>query len=336
MPKIPLFSVIVPAYNSEQFIEGCAQSVLSQTESDFELLIVDDGSSDNTLSIIQKLSQQDSRIKVFHQENKGHTGARNTGLKNAIGSYVLFLDSDDGLEPDVLKKCRDAFQRDSSDLVVFGIFRYTPTQTNRFHNLVKDGHYHLQDPKNLILPTLLMSPNGNFTFPKSLSGKVFRRELIATCQLQIPPSILMGEDGLAFVHAVLLAKSVSVISDVNYLYYIRTDSVSHQKDPLAFQRFATLLQYYREAIVPLHPCISEQFERFVVAQLDTAARFLFRSGCNMKHFKKQWKQITAPDYIQKAIKSAQFDKKDEKGRKMCFKHFLQRHQLFWISRLLLK
>lgn len=336
MPNIPLFSVIVPAYNSEQFLSICIRSVLSQTEPDFELLIVDDGSSDNTLSILQKVSQTDSRIKVFHQENKGHTGARNTGLENATGNYVLFLDSDDGLEPDVLKRCKEVFQRDSSDIVIFGICQHFGIKTKQFQNLVPDGHYNLQEPDNGVLSNLLMAPNGTFTFPKSLSGKAFRRELITPCQLKIPSGIVMGEDGLSFVHAVLLAKSVSVISDVNYLYYLRTDSVSHQKDPLAFSRFACLLQYYWETIVPLHPCIKEQFDRFVVAQLDTATRFLFRSGCDRKHFKQQWKQITAPDYIKKAIQSARFDQKDKKGRKMNLKHFLQRHQLFWLGKLLLK
>ncbi|MBE7018668.1 MAG: glycosyltransferase family 2 protein [Ruminococcaceae bacterium] len=336
MTNNPLFSIVVPAYNSEQFLSMCIRSVLSQSESDFELLIVDDGSSDNTLSILQKLSQTDARIKVFHQENKGHTGARNTGLKNATGEYVLFLDSDDGLEPDVLKQCKNAFQKDSSDIVIFGICQHFGTKTKQFQNLVPDGHYNLQDLDNAVLPNLLMAPNGTFTFPKSLSGKAFRREIINPCQLKIPSDILMGEDGLAFVHAVLLAKSVSVISDVNYLYYLRTDSVSHQKDPLAFSRFTSLLQYYQETVVPLHPCISEQFDRFVIAQLDTATRFLFRSGCSLKQFKKQWKQITAPDYIKQAIQSAKFDQKDKKGRKMKLKHFLQRHQLFWLSKLLLK
>ncbi|MBR5239723.1 MAG: glycosyltransferase family 2 protein [Clostridia bacterium] len=336
MSKYPLFSVIVPAYNSEEFIKDCIQSVLIQTEVDFELLLVDDGSADNTYEILKQLAKKDARIKVFHQENKGHTGARNTGLTNATGKYILFLDSDDMLEPDVLKKCRDAFEEHSSDIVIFGIRQYTPKGIKQLQNLVKDGHYNLEDTENTILPQLLMSPKGDFTFPKSLIGKVFRKDIITPCQSQIPSDILIGEDGLAFVHAMLLAKKISVESDVNYLYYVRSNSVSHTGDRLALKRFSILLNYYWEQIVPLHPCIGEQFDRFVVAQLDTATRFLFRSGCDRKYFKKQWEQITAPDYIKQAIHSATFDQKDKQGRKMHLKHFLQRHQLFWLSKLLLK
>lgn len=336
MSKTPLFSVIVPAFNSETFIEDCINSVLSQTETNFELLAVDDGSTDGTLPLLQNLSKKDARIKVFHQENLGHTGARNTGLSHASGEYIVFLDSDDLLEADVLLQCKNTFEKNASDLVIYGIRQLTPSGEKQFGNLVEDGHYTLQKSDDPIVSRLLMSPNGKFTFPKSLSGKAFKKDLITKSQLNIPSHILMGEDGLAFVHTMLLAKKVSVISQVNYLYVVRNDSISYRKDQHALQRFSSLLQYYWETIVPLNPCIREQFDRFVVAQLDTATRFMFRSGCDRKQFQTQWREITASPYIKAAIKHATFDKTDKNGRKMRLKHFLLRHQLFWLSRLLLK
>lgn len=93
--EIPRFSVIVPVYNAQEYLSKCVNSVLNQTYSDFELLLVDDGSKDNSPVICDNFSQADSRVKVFHIENGGASKARNTGLDHSIGEYIIFLDSDD-------------------------------------------------------------------------------------------------------------------------------------------------------------------------------------------------------------------------------------------------
>ncbi len=333
MDKKPFFSVIVPAFNAQSLVSECIRSVLSQTETNFELIMIDDGSTDNTLSVMQEYAQKDARIKVFHQENKGHTGARNTGLSHACGEYVLFLDCDDGLEERVLAECKRTISQSGCDIVIFGICQYTSSGKKQFQNLVEDGVYHLKDEENNIYSQLLMSPNGTFTFPKSLSGKAFRKELILKCQPDIPTEILMGEDGIAFIKSMLLAERVAVISHVNYLYYVRTDSVSHINDRYAFRRFATLLAYYREQIVPYSAVIKQQFDCFVVAQLDTAVRFMLRSRCNKNWFRKEWEGLFSQSYVRLALKNARFSKTCYKMR---IKQFLLRHQLFWVSKLLFK
>jgi len=93
-------SVIVPVYNAERYISRCVDSILKQTYSDWELLLVDDGSKDNSLAILNDYGKKDSRIRTFHQENAGAGAARNVGLENAIGDYIVFIDSDDFVEPD--------------------------------------------------------------------------------------------------------------------------------------------------------------------------------------------------------------------------------------------
>lgn len=98
--KEQMISVIVPAYNSEMFIGKCIDSVLEQTYSNWELIAVDDGSRDNTFGILKKYAEVDSRIRVIHQENQGPGIARNTGIAEAKGNYVVFIDSDDYIEKD--------------------------------------------------------------------------------------------------------------------------------------------------------------------------------------------------------------------------------------------
>ncbi len=100
------FSIIVPAYNAEKFIQRCAESVLKQTYEDFELLIVNDGSKDDTLRVCQGM--QDPRVRVLSQENQGVSVARNTGIQNANGEYICFLDADDEFMPNHLQTLEKA------------------------------------------------------------------------------------------------------------------------------------------------------------------------------------------------------------------------------------
>lgn len=114
-----LISVIIPAYNVEKYIGECLDSIVNQTMADLEIICVDDGSSDSTPDIFNEYASKDDRIKVIQQENKGPSAARNTGLRNATGQYVYFMDSDDYLEADALKELYDISEKDSLDMVIF-------------------------------------------------------------------------------------------------------------------------------------------------------------------------------------------------------------------------
>lgn len=114
MPKI---SVIVPVYNTEKYLHRCVDSILAQTYTDFELLLIDDGSTDGSGAICDELAQKDSRVRVFHQENGGVTSARKLGVKKSRGDYIYFVDSDDSIYNnalDVIYAC----MTDEYDLVV--------------------------------------------------------------------------------------------------------------------------------------------------------------------------------------------------------------------------
>lgn len=123
--KEQMISVIVPAYNSEMFIGKCIDSVLAQTYSNWELIAVDDGSRDNTFGILKKYAEVDSRIRVIHQENQGPGIARNTGIAEAKGNYVVFIDSDDYIEKDYFL----LLSNHNEDVVFINV-----------RNVDKDGH----------------------------------------------------------------------------------------------------------------------------------------------------------------------------------------------------
>lgn len=115
-----LISVVVPCYNVEKYLEKCVQSIVCQTYTNLEIILVDDGAKDSTPQLCDKLALTDSRIKVIHKANGGLSDARNAGLAVASGKFITFFDSDDWIEPDTIKKAYEKMLVDNLDLVVWG------------------------------------------------------------------------------------------------------------------------------------------------------------------------------------------------------------------------
>ena len=109
-------SIIIPVYNAEEYLSQCINSVINQTLKEIEIICVDDGSEDNSLAILEKFSQLDSRIVVKHQSNSGAGAARNCGLKFAKGKYLTFLDADDFFEAQMIEDCVEKMDKDNSDI----------------------------------------------------------------------------------------------------------------------------------------------------------------------------------------------------------------------------
>lgn len=116
-----MFSIIIPVYNVEQYLDKCLKSISKQTFLDFECIIVDDGSPDNSNAIIDKYVNKDQRFKVIHQKNMGLSAARNTGLDAAKGDYIAFVDSDDYIANDYLEKFVLKIASSNADIIICGI-----------------------------------------------------------------------------------------------------------------------------------------------------------------------------------------------------------------------
>ena len=118
---MPAISVIIPVYKVEPYLDACVSSVAGQTFSDLEILLVDDGSPDRCPELCDTWAQKDPRVRVIHQENGGLSAARNTGIEAATGEFLAFVDSDDMLEPDALRRAWEAQQACQADLVIFNL-----------------------------------------------------------------------------------------------------------------------------------------------------------------------------------------------------------------------
>ena len=121
---MPEISVVVPVYNVAAYLPRCIDSILAQTWKDFELILVDDGATDECPRILDDYAKKDSRIQVLHKQNGGLSDARNAGMKLASGTYLSFIDSDDFIEPELLERCIVRLHETNADLVIFDYYQY--------------------------------------------------------------------------------------------------------------------------------------------------------------------------------------------------------------------
>src|SRR5699024_3815218 len=115
-------TVIVPVYNVEDYLEKCIDSLLNQTYKNLEIILVNDGSTDDSANICDRYSHQDERVKVFHRNNGGLSDARNAGLKNVTGDYITFIDSDDYAETILIEEALKAIKKYNSEVVIYGYY----------------------------------------------------------------------------------------------------------------------------------------------------------------------------------------------------------------------
>ncbi len=220
------FSVIVPVYKVEEYLPKCIESVLGQTFSDFELILVDDGSPDSCPSICDSYMAKDARIKVIHKENGGLASARRAGIKVATGEYVFNLDSDDLIEKDTLECAYNIIKEHSPQILSFA-YRWVKNgiTVNITEDPMPEGLYMGSNIEKHIFPYLLMDKNMNH-ISYYLSGKAVKRDFITPLQLGVSEKISLGEDLCCTFPCYLNATSVYISKKKAYLYTVREGSMS--------------------------------------------------------------------------------------------------------------
>lgn len=205
-----LISVIVPVYNAEKVLEACVDSILTQSYSALELILVDDGSKDGSLRLCQDIASRDSRVKFFSQPNAGPAMARNTALAAMTGEYVLFVDSDDRLAPDACQRMVDALG--DSELVI-GHYYFEMGKVASERGLLQ-GNRTIGEREFLLE---LMNRPGSFYF-SALWNKLYRAQIIRDLMLRFDPFLDWGEDfafNMQYYHAV---HSVALVEKPVYHY----------------------------------------------------------------------------------------------------------------------
>lgn len=211
-----MISVIIPAYNCRDTISRCLNSLISQTIfPKFEIIVIDDGSTDDTLKIIKKYSCQYSNIKAIRKKNGGASSARNCGIKHCTGKYVTFCDSDDTLDPDFLEKIQEGFMKPDIDIVFCSYKKINKNTVKIFR--FKRGE--IKTRKKLIKRFVKR------TIPTNVCAKAYKTEILTRNNIGFREDVVIGEDLLFLYEYLLFAKSGVVIDCNGYNYYHNDSSV---------------------------------------------------------------------------------------------------------------
>ena len=224
----PKISVIVPVYKAEKFLHRCVDSILAQSYTDFELLLVEDGSPDNSGVICDEYAAKDSRVRVFHKENGGVSSARNLGLDNAKGEWITFCDADDYVAPDWLSAYGKAMA-ENIDLAIQGFYIIDEGRAIK-NELPQCQGYTIEDKRELI--TSLMR-HGMYGY---LWVKLFRRQLIEQHSIRFDTNSAFREDAQFFSEFMVHVKKNVCLDDVGY-YYILPPSGKEYNGDLNYSLF---------------------------------------------------------------------------------------------------
>jgi glycosyltransferase involved in cell wall biosynthesis len=192
----PKLSVIVPVYNAEKHLQRCIDSITRQTFEDFEVILVNDGSKDDTKRICDNNAVMDERIKVLHKENGGTSSARNAGLRVALGNYIGFVDSDDWLEPEMYQVMYEKAEKHHVDLVISDYRRVLDDYSFEVIQPIREGYYDKGDMIREYFPCLLMRED--FDYPPTISNWacLFRKQLLADNDIWYDTATKYNEDFL--------------------------------------------------------------------------------------------------------------------------------------------
>lgn len=210
-------SVIIPVYNKEKYIKDCIDSVFNGQLSDIEVIAVDDGSLDNSKAVLEKLSSEDSRIKLIVKENSGSSSARNMGIKNSKGKYILFLDADDYLEKGTVAKLYEKAEDNDLQVVVFDIIKDYEDKSELW------GDFSLEEDKVSNGREYLKKYLLNCCIP-SACNKLWKRSLFIDNNIFFPEDIDYGEDGATVSRLMINELKVGKINKGLYHYKIHESS----------------------------------------------------------------------------------------------------------------
>ena len=213
--RAPTVSIIVPVYNAEKTIGRCIDSILGQQYTDFELLLVDDGSKDGSGAICDSYALADSRVQVIHKENTGVSDTRNIGISRARGAYLQFLDSDDWITPDATKLLVEAAGEHNCDLVISDFYRVVGERVSRKGDIDEDRVLTREE-----YAAHMMEQPADFYYGV-LWNKLYRRDIVADHHLQMDPEISWCEDFMFNLEYIRHAQRFYALQ-VPIYYYVKT------------------------------------------------------------------------------------------------------------------
>ncbi len=223
MKSKELISIIIPVYKVEDYLGQCVKSVIGQTYTNLEIILVDDGSPDKCPQMCDKFAKKDKRIRVVHQTNGGLSAARNTGLDIATGQYIYFLDSDDYIEPETIETMLKTMRSDDIDIVIAGV---KPFYTGKNKPNAFDGKVQYFDTNS---QTTNLSGSEVISGPAVAWGKLYKKSIIDKYHLRFDVGLINEDESFNWYYNTKVRRGI-FIPNKFYNYLIRNDSIMGNKE----------------------------------------------------------------------------------------------------------
>ena len=241
---MPSLSIIVPVYQAREYLEKCIKSILGQSFSDIELILVDDGSNDGSEKICNDFAQKDKRVKIIRQENQGVSSARNTGLDYATGEYIAFVDADDWVESNIFQESMEVIRKSKADILCHGfmkdIWRNGEKESSPKGEPEMEGVLSKRMMKDYVL-----DQKGEISV--NVFSYIFVKELVEDIRFNI--HMPYAEDTVFVMQALAKARSYCLLKSCRYHYNSRIGSAAYRWQPKMIEcykkSFKEILMFYR-------------------------------------------------------------------------------------------
>lgn len=292
-------SIIVPVYNGEKYLRRCISSLVQQMHKNIEIIIVNDGSTDKTLSIIMKYVENDKRCIIINQKNQGVTIARKEGLRRATGDFVVFVDSDDWAEPDMVGKMLAKQSKTNADIICMGHIREMgDEQSKEERGQISQGVYAGMALKIFYKKMFYVSPESGWGIWPALWAKLYKKDIIKNAIEKADERIIYGEDAAIMFSACFDAEKIAVDDSCLYHYFtVNESSVSKSQNKYLLENMYYLYNYMKNLFEQQDEkdVLIEQLEYYMGNLMNHAGRVLFNMSCYFtdlfwaKKEAEQWK-----------------------------------------------
>lgn len=285
-------SIITPAYNASKTLERCIKSIQAQTYTNWEMLIIDDGSIDNTLSICNAFATDENRIKVYHVENGGVSKARNYGINKSTGKYLTFIDSDDWIESIMLETLLEYLDEDV-EMVCGNFYFDLPDRTDigYFSKSIVNKKEINALPLGVLIPESTKHFN-NISIKVDIIGaaccKLYKSELINKNSINYAEGVALREDALFNIQCFLHASDIRIINKPLYHYIINPQSSNFRYRPDVNIQNQHFFDSYSKILPHIDSNFKDLFMNYVSynAYLSLIGRYIGHKECNLNYIKR--------------------------------------------------
>lgn len=301
----PQISIIMPVYNAAKYLDESINSIINQSFENWELILVEDGSADDSPKICDYYAARDIRIKAIHKENEGVAIARMTGCEVASAEWVGFLDSDDTMNPACLEKCMDMLNKHDVDILVFGsVWHNEATGKEAMHCPKYKGYYDKDRIRREIFPELIQTERAEY-YPQSIWCNIYKKNCLLPYMIADSRAVV-GEDGACVIPAIYHADNMYFMEEPLYNYRVNTDSVTGGRRVFNWDNPEVTAKHIESNIDIENEDFKNQLDRRLCHDVFNVCVSRFYSGRSYKDIASEINKNLKRDLYYNAISNSRF------------------------------